>query len=223
MKIIQLIPTLAYGDAIGNDTIVLKKVIKSLGYKTEIYADSMTPSIGEGVARSIKRLPKLDPDDIAILHLSTGSKINYEFAELLCKKVVMYHNITPPHFFKGYDNYIKEVNESGLNAVKYLADKVDYCIADSEYNKSNLIELGYKCDIDVMPILVPFEDYKAMPSQTIIDQYQDEYTNILFTGRIAPNKKQEDVIRAFYMYKKYFNPQARLFLVGAQGEKNIYY
>lgn len=42
----------------------------------------------------------------------------------------------------------------------------------------------------------------------------DGLTNIIFTGRVVPNKKQEDVIAAFDIYQKYYNPESRLILVG---------
>jgi glycosyltransferase involved in cell wall biosynthesis len=45
----------------------------------------------------------------------------------------------------------------------------------------------------------------------------------MFLGRIAPNKKQEDVIKTFYYYKKYMDPKARLFLVGSYEGMEIYY
>ena len=41
MKILQLLPTLAYGDAIGNHTIALRTVIESMGYETGIYAENI--------------------------------------------------------------------------------------------------------------------------------------------------------------------------------------
>ena len=39
-------------------------------------------------------------------------------------------------------------------------------------------------------------------------------TKIVFTGRVAPNKKHEDLIATFSYYKKYINPKSRLLLVG---------
>ena len=42
---------------------------------------------------------------------------------------------------------------------------------------------------------------------------QDGKTNILFVGRIAPNKKQDDLVAAFSEYLA-FDPTARLILVG---------
>ena len=46
-------------------------------------------------------------------------------------------------------------------------------------------------------------------------RFGDGRTNIIFVGRIAPNKRQEDVIRAFYFYKQ-LDPDARLILAGSQ-------
>lgn len=48
-------------------------------------------------------------------------------------------------------------------------------------------------------------------------------TNILFTGRIVPNKKQEDIIKSFYYYQKYYNAESRLFLVGSYRGMDDYY
>ena len=89
------------------------------------------------------------------------------------------------------------------------------CIAVSEYNKQDLLEAGFTCPIDVCPILIPFEDYQQAPSQAVLDRYNDDWTNLIFVGRIAPHKHQEDVIRAFSWYKKHLNPKSRLFLVGS--------
>ena len=41
MRIVQLLPTLSFGDAIGNDTIALSGALKDMGFKSEIYAENM--------------------------------------------------------------------------------------------------------------------------------------------------------------------------------------
>ena len=140
-----------------------------------------------------------------------------------CRKVMVYHNITPPQFFEEYSVKAAQLCQNGLEGASYLADKVDYCLAVSEYNKQDLIRMGYTCPIDVLPILIPFDDYAKTPSQQVIDRYSDGYTNLIFTGRIAPNKRQEDVIRAFYDYKKFYNPKSRLILVGGHNGMERYY
>ena len=112
---------------------------------------------------------------------------------------------------------------TGLKGACFLADKVDYCLADSEFNKQNLRELGYKVPIDVLPIIIPFDDYKKEPNQDIMEKYKDGKHNIIFTGRIAPNKYHQDIITAFACYKKYYDSEARLFLVGSYKETDTYY
>lgn len=225
MRVIQLLPTLGYGDAIGNNVIALCKTLKKAGYRTEIYAENIDTRLGVGIAEYTAKLNKVHKDDIIIYHLATGSDLNYRFAEFKCRKIVIYHNITPWHFFDRYNYEAGRVCRYGVEDMKYLADKVDYCIAVSEYNKKDLIEAGYKCRIDVLPILIPFDDYASEPDRKVIDKYGgDGYVNILFTGRIVPNKKQEDVIAAFCMYKRYYNNKARLFIVGSyEGMETYYY
>lgn len=224
MRIIQLLPTLAYGDAVGNDTIALKNVLKNLGYDTQIYAESITPSLLENkTALKINQLPKLKEEDIIIYHLSTGSDLNYKLPEYEGKKIVIYHNITPPEFFRGYDYNLECLTQTGIEGVRFLADKVDYCLAVSEFNKQNLRELGYKVPIDVLPVIIPFDDYKRKPNQDILERYKDGKHNIIFTGRVAPNKCHQDIITAFACYKKYYDSKARLFLVGSYNETDTYY
>lgn len=223
MKVIQMIPTLAYGDAVGNDTFALEKVIKDMGYKTQIYAESIVPPLDHKVALNIKKLQGLSEKDIIIYHLSTGTELNFDLAEYKCRKIIIYHNITPPEFFMGYDNFFEQISRYALEGAHFLADKVDYCLAVSMFNKYNLEEMGYKMPIDVLPIVIPFDDYKKKPSPDILEKYQDGKHNIIFTGRVAPNKCHQDVIAAFACYKKYYDKQARLFLVGSYRETDTYY
>jgi len=223
MQILQLIPTIAYGDAVGNDAIALKKILKKMGYVSNIYAESVVEPLDSKTAYKIDKMPKVNEDDIIIYHLSTGSELNFKFAKFKCRKIAIYHNVTPPEFFEQNDEFIKGINEWGLEGVRFLSDKVDYCLADSELNKQDLIDLNYKCEIDVLPIVVSFKDYKKTPNRAIVKKYSDGYKNFIFTGRIAPNKKQEDLIAAFYYYKKYYNDKSRLILVGSYKETDLYY
>ena len=216
MHIYQLLPTISYGDAVSNDTLALQQVIKKMGFKSEIYAESVDIRLPKGTAKSVSKLPKLSEDDVVIYHMSTGAQLNWDFGKMNCKKVMVYHNITPPEYLERYNSRAALQCSEGIRALRYLSDKVDYCLAVSEYNKQDLIELGFKCKIDVLPILIPFSDYDKEPDASLMRRYEaDACTNILFTGRLAPNKCQEDVIKSFAEYKKNYNPASRLILVGS--------
>lgn len=217
MKIIQILPTLTYGDAVGNDCLVIDSLLKERKLDTMIYAENIGNRIPENCVKRFSEIENntLSKDDVIIYHLSTGSKINeWLLQEKNARKIMIYHNITPPIFFAGYNNNAYNLCDYGLNQTKKLKDAFALVLADSEFNKQNLIEMGYSCDIKVLPILIPFDDYKKTPNKKILEKYADDFTNILFVGRIVPNKKQEDIISAFDFYQRNFNQKSRLFLVG---------
>lgn len=224
IRIIQMMPSISMGDAVSNDALALKNVLKELDYDTAIYAECIDCRFTDGDIKFCSELKKLSPKDIIIYHLAIGSDVNYKFQQLPGRKIIIYHNITPYQYFEGYNSSSCNLCREGIEQTKELAKTAEYCLADSEFNKQCLIELGYKCKIDVLPILIPFSDYEKQPNQKIVNRYGDkEYTNILFTGRIAPNKKHEEVIKTFYHYQKYYNNKARLFLVGSYQGMELYY
>lgn len=224
MKIVQVLPTLSYGDAVGNDTRAIGALLKEMGYETQIYAEAVDQRLPQGTALTLDRLPSMEDSDIIIYHGAIGSEINYRLPRYGGRKIMRYHNITPPAFFHSYSEVAERACEEGYRGMKHLSDKLDFCIAVSEYNKQDLLQMGYTCPIETCPILIPFSDYETPPSQAVIRKYRgDGYTNLVFIGRVAPNKKHENIIRAFYCYHKYFDPKSRLFLVGGYAEEDRYY
>ena len=224
MRVLQLLPTIAAGDAVSNDAIAIDKVLRSMGYKTDIFAENIDKRLPSGTASHVSRMPRLTQSDAVLYHLSTGTELNFSLGKLKAKKGIIYHNITPSYFFRPYNGDLTELLDYGRKGTAYLADKADFCMADSEYNKKELLELGYKCDISVRPILIPFTDYRSKPDSETLRKYDsDGYVNFLFVGRVAPNKKHEDIIRTFCCYQKYCNPKSRLIFVGSWQGTELYY
>jgi glycosyltransferase involved in cell wall biosynthesis len=143
--------------------------------------------------------------------------MNYALPSYGGKKVMIYHNITPPRFYRCLDRDMEQNVRMGYEGIRFLADKVEYAIADSDYNRQELRRMGYRCPIDVCPILIPFSDYDWEPNEAFLQKYRDGKKNWLFVGRIAPNKKPEDVIRAFAVYHREYEPESRLLLIGSMG------
>ncbi|MFI3237868.1 MAG: glycosyltransferase [Lachnospiraceae bacterium] len=223
MKIIQVLVTLSYGDGVGNDTIAIDQILKESGYDTKIYAENIDPRISTQLVEHISKIPNLAEEDTIIYHLSTGCELNQKMMKWNCKKIFRYHNVTPAEFFLDYDERSYHLCKEGIEQVAELKNTPDYVLADSEFNKTDLVEMGYTCPIDVVPILIPFDDYKMTADSTTMTKYSDGWTNIIFVGRVAPNKKHEDIIKCFSYYKKYVNPTSRLILVGSYNENDLYY
>jgi len=212
---VQLLPTISYGDAVGNNAIAIKELFSSLSYETDIYAEIIDQRLP--ASHNIKNaylLPDLNSEDVLIYHLSVGSILAKKLQRFKCRKIAIYHNVTPKEYFINYNRILMYNCKRGLEDVKTLRGTFDYCIADSSFNRSDLVSYGYKCPIDVCPILLPFNDYANTPNEDVIKGCKDGKVNILFVGRMVPNKKFEDIIAAFSSYIKQYNSNAKLILVG---------
>ena len=125
MRIVQMLPVFAFGDAIGNDTLALDKALKDNGYESAIYTEHVDDRV-KYAAQTIDQYENR-PDDIILFHLSTGADMNYKISEYDNPLIVMYHNITPGSFFEKYDMNAYNVCESGRRAAKYLKKKATIC------------------------------------------------------------------------------------------------
>lgn len=222
MKIVQMLEVLSYGDAIGNEVIAIASYLRSRQIDTNIFCVSMKGSFPEDFAKLIDEYED-DAQTVILFHLSTGGRLNEKLLRYRAKVIIRYHNITPPEFFHDYDRAAEYSCLRGRLQAERLKNRADMVIAVSSFNKEDLRAMGYTCPVEVLPIIIQFHDYETAPDQNIIDKYSaDTKKNIIFTGRVAPNKKHEDLIRAFYYYHL-TDPESRLLLIGGYDQGGTYY
>ncbi|MCR5617221.1 MAG: glycosyltransferase family 4 protein [Clostridiales bacterium] len=215
MKLYQVLTTLSFGDAVSNDALAIMDLLNKNGFKVNTYAEHIDTRLTsvDGV-KEINQLPKLNDDDIMIYHLSTGTDLNRKIKSMGGRKLLIYHNITPPKFFAKYSGLTARLCSKGRGEVQSLKDTFEGVLCVSDYNREDLLDMGYRCPMAVRPILIPFKDYDKTPDQEIIEKYSDGIKNVVFVSRIAPNKKQEDLISMMSAYKKMYGDSIRLFIVG---------
>lgn len=224
MQIHQVVVTLSYGDGVSNDALAIYNILKRNGFETDIYTFEVDPRVQCNDCKIIDETVNFAENDVIIYHLCTGTVINEWFSRWKGKKIVRYHNITPPEWFEGIDDACYQFCMEGLKEVQKMAACVEYCLPVSEFNLRDLEKMGYQCEMDVLPIIVPFDEYANHIANDIVKQYMnDGYTNVIFSGRIVPNKCQQDVMTAFAYYQKAYNQKSRLFLVGGYSEENEFY
>lgn len=225
ISIHQFVAGFSGGDAISNEARVMRSIFRDWGYKSDIYSESkrILPQLrGEAIDVSLA-ISNIDPQDIVILHLSIGSVVNEIFKTLPCKKVILYHNITPPHYFDLINKSTAYSLARGRKQVKELAGVADLVLADSRYNADELVTVGYG-KVEVLPLVLDLEKLQDSINTRAIKRFDDGLKNILFVGRCAPNKCIEDLVRAFYYYNKYVEPASRLIHVGSfAGVERYYY
>lgn len=209
MKIHQILPSITPGDAIGNEVLLIRDLLRSWGYESDIFAQHIHPDVQ---ACSYKEYElESSPHNLLIYHFSIGSEISDFIKGLPDRKIMMYHNITPSHFFRGINDTLMHLLDQGRKELESLSQVFDLALAVSEYNRIELERAGYS-ETAVLPLLIDFSKYQSHNPE-ILKKYSDDWVNILFVGRISPNKKHEDIIKVFYYYKS-INPKARLLISG---------
>lgn len=221
MKVNQLVPSYHRGDAIGDTAGHIKRFLLSQGFESNIYCLERDRKL-EDQSELFARFPALDEGDITLFHFALPSPMTEAFKDLPGKKVLIYHNITPPGFFKDFSEEMARITRLGRQEAASLAQHTHLALADSEYNRLELEDFGFK-KTDVFPLFVDFKKYEQPVNSFVYDLYDDERTNILFVGRIVPNKRIEDLLRVVQYYKKFISPLIRLIIIGKTSSLPKYY
>ncbi len=210
MKICLVVSVLIDGDAIGNNVLAQKEIITKLGVDCFIYADTIL----DNSSREVMHISTLrcNKDDLIIHHISGFTRSEALILRQPCKKVFLFHNITPPEFVSGQARISCKY---GLKQISKSIYCYDYIVADSKYNLSSLKDLGIDVSGDVLPLPIGF-NYLVRKEKSSFN------TNFLFVGRYAENKKLEDVIDCFNYYHNNYDNQSTLKLVGNDSFSPIY-
>ena len=207
-KVFQMAPNYTYGDAIGNFVTAIDGLLKKWGYETGIYASNIDKRLKAKPYNSY--IDDADDDSWLIYHYSTGSPVNQFVLDHGKNVILVYHNITPADYFAPYSPKSAAACQGGRDFLPKLASKVKLAIGVSEFNAKELEAAGF-ADPVVSPLILNFDQKKPPAGKSPFD---DDKTNILFVGRVAPNKRHEDLIKVFHFYKRYVDPNSRLILVG---------
>jgi len=209
----QLLAALSYGDAIGNEALAIQKHLRAAGYASDIFAEKVHPRVAH-LARPLWEYPQASsPETVCLFHFSIGSAAGRLIYHAPDRLVSIYHNITPARFFMGFHPHLAGLCYHGRRELAAFAPRTELALGDSEFNRRELEEAGY-AKTGVLPIVLDLPAYERPPSPVVRRLYGDTRTNLLFVGRIIPNKKIDDLVRVFAAYQRYVNPVSRLLLVG---------
>jgi L-malate glycosyltransferase len=213
-RVHQLLAALSYGDAVSNDALAIQRHLRAAGFESEIFAEHVHPRL----ARSCRRLWEYgrvsSPDTVCLFHFAIGSGAGRMIFRAPDRLVVRYHNITPPEFFAGFLPHLARQCHQGRRELRAFASRASLGIGVSEFNRAELDAAGYRRTA-VVPVPLDLDRFAAGPRAPVVRAlFGDGRTNILHVGRIIPNKKIEDLLRAFAFYQKAFDPSSRLLLVG---------
>jgi glycosyltransferase involved in cell wall biosynthesis len=213
-RVHQVLATLGYGDAIGHEVLGIQRVLRDAGYESEIYVETADPRLEALTADYRDLVAGIRPEDLLIHHFSIGSRASRTAYALPGRMALIYHNITPPEYFIGVHKDLVKLCFRGRRELTAYIDRCELALGDSEYNRRELEDLGFP-RTGVLPVVPDFAHLDVTPDRARVAAFDDAWTNIMFVGRVIPNKRFENVIRAFHVYRTRHNPRARLLLVGS--------
>jgi glycosyltransferase involved in cell wall biosynthesis len=213
VRVHQLLAALSYGDAIGNEALAIQRQLRAAGHESDIFAELVHPRVAH-LARPLHEYREVSsPETVCIFHFSIGSASGRLIHHAPDRLVVVYHNITPAHFFLGFHPHLAGLCHHGRRELRAFATRSELGLGDSEFNRRELEQAGF-ASTGVLPIVLDLSLYERAPSPLVRRLYDDGRANVLFVGRIIPNKKIDDLVRCFAFFQRYVRPRSRLLLVG---------
>ena len=213
-RVHQVLATLGYGDAIGHEVLGIQRVLQRAGYDSGIFVETADPRLEHLTLDYRDLVGAVSPADLLIHHFSIGSRASRTAYALPGRMALVYHNITPPEYFIGVHKDLVKLCFRGRRELTAYTSRCELALGDSEYNRQELEALGFR-STGVLPVVPGFEHLDGAPDHILASGFDDGWTNVVFVGRVIPNKKFEDVIRAFHAYRTRHNPRSRLLLIGS--------
>jgi glycosyltransferase involved in cell wall biosynthesis len=215
-------PTLVPADAISNHVVALHELARRDGRDSRVYAIESTRDVDGGVLPYRRLFRAVKPEDTLLLHYSMGNEVFDQLAKLPSRKLLVYHNVTPPEFFSGINPHAALHAQLGRRQLATLAEPMELGVGVSDYNRRELESAGFKRTA-VVPLLIDWRAYDVAPDPAVLARSAAVRTKLLFVGRISPHKRQDDLIRLIAYHRACIDPDATLVLVGSYRDQPRYH
>lgn len=211
----QFMAGFAVGDATSQSALLIRDCLRAMGLVSDLYVDpSRLMEAGRAECRPLTEYAG-GPLDGVIHHFGLWSQVTDAFCAVSGPRMLYYHNITPGSFFRGYDDAVADRLDRSRARLPELLPRCTALWAVSDYNAQELCAHADGRPVAVLPL--PFNPAVATvaPDPALLRRLRAPVTTILSVGRLAPNKRLEELIRAFAVYHRRHNPCSRLLLVGS--------
>lgn len=223
MKVAILVAVLGERDAIGNDARGMAESLARHGHDVRLFAAATQGSLP--AAESLDALDELadDPHAVLVYHFAFGWPPGVDILRRArCRRIVRYHNVTPPEFFAGWSADYEAACRAGREEIAELAQLgCELYLGDSPFNVDDFLLAGVPPEqTAVLPPFNRLDRLIATPADpALLDSLRDDAPNWLAVGRLAPNKGHLDLLDAFAAYLDRCDARARLVLVGSEDSR----
>jgi glycosyltransferase involved in cell wall biosynthesis len=208
MKVSQVLCAAGPVDAVTNQALACRRLFDSWGWDGADYSAVIAPTMNHGLLSPLRGL-HAGPDEVVLIHYSGYTPELERLFDRPGRRLIISHNITPARFFWEQEPFEGVRCSLGPGQLAALASRADAVAGVSEYNAAELRRATGREDVGVIPILFDRSELGVARAAG-----SGGPTRLLFVGRLAPHKRQDLVIRAFAEYRRRYEAEARLVLVG---------
>lgn len=216
-RILIMHQTITNHDAIGNDIECMYNILQENWYCKCFAENRLNFAVSYADKEKAAEIIN-DKDGVVIYHHSVNWSLGEEMIEG-CKATLIfrYHNITPPEFFEPYNaDYTFSCTEGRKMTDRLIETFPDALwLADSAYNTTDLTNVP-KEKISVCPPFHKIEEWiKINPDEEVLKKllYNKKH-NVLFVGRVAPNKGHLFSMDVLHAYCRNFGDDIKFYVIG---------
>ena len=203
----QLLSSAGPYDAVSVQAQLWRRLLTERGYGGADHAVAIDPRARAAFA-PVKSLQPA-PGDLLVIRYSAFSGQLTGALELPQRKLLVYHNVTPPRYLWNHHAGVAVACALGRAQMPRFARAVDVAVGDSEHNAAELRAAGAP-SARVLPIL--FDDGRLAPRGAAPPAGDGPL--VLVVSRLAPNKRHDLAIGAFAAWQREHAPDARLLCIG---------
>ena len=213
----QFVATLNPHDATGTHTLRLRDALRESGWRSEIFAEAIHDDLAPDAFKHWMYPEHAAPGDVAVYQFTTSSAVAGYLAERGLPLIIDFHNFTGPEYFAGWEPQSVRRAAAAADELALLAPRALLGLAKSRFSEETLRSAGC-VRTAVLPVLADYSRVTAPPDARVAAELAarkaEGGTDVLFVGRIVPSKAQHELVKALWAYRRLYDGQARLHLVG---------
>ena len=209
----QFVPTLEPG-AVGAHTLAVRDVLRAAGHTSEIFASEIDAALVRP-RRATCSATRAARADVIVYQMAIGSVVADAVLARDEPIVVNHHNLTPMRYIAGWQPVAAHGVTWGRGQLRELGRARRARRRRLELQRSTT---SSRRDSPAPPSCRSCSISRRSTSSPRPRPPRTDAVTWLFVGRLAPNKAQHDIVKAFAAYRRFHNADAQLHLVGGGRE-----